>query len=164
MQEKVIEILQETAALHVEMTGQADAIAEAAQCIARALSDGRCLYVMGNGGSAADAQHMAGELVGRFELERRPLRCVALTTDTSIITSVGNSTSGNSVDVNLALEEARRLGAVTIGLTGRSGGAMKALCETTICVPSDSTPRIQEVHQTVIHILCRLVERQLAAP
>jgi len=187
MREKIEKVLRDTAALHEAMVDQAGAIEKAARLIAQALAAGRGLYVMGNGGSAADAQHIAGELVGRFELERRPLRCVSLSTDTSILTAVANdygfeeifvrqvralvgkgdvvmgiSTSGKSANVNRALEEARRLGAVTIGLTGRIGGAMRSVCDAIICVPSDSTPRIQEAHQTVIHIICGLVEQTVA--
>jgi D-sedoheptulose 7-phosphate isomerase len=180
-------VLKETAALHEALAGQqAEAIERLAQVIADALAAGGALYVMGNGGSAADAQHMAGELVGRFEVDRRPLRCAAFTTDTSVLTAVANdygvekvfvrqvqafvesgdvvmgiSTSGESANVNRALEEARRLGAATVGLTGRSGGRMRALCDAIVCVPSDSTPRVQEAHQTIIHIICRFLERRL---
>jgi len=151
------------------------------------LSAGGTLYVLGNGGSAADAQHLAGELVGRFLMERRPLPCVALTTDTSVLTAVANdygvqdvflrqvkalvrrgdvvmgiSTSGRSANVVRALREARRLGAATVGLTGRDGADMAQVCDAVVCVPSEETPRIQEAHQTIIHILCRLVERELS--
>jgi len=190
VRDEIAGILREAAALHEAVAAaQADVIERLVRLIADALAGGRALYVMGNGGSAAQAQHLAGELVGRFERDRRPLRCLALTTDTSILTAVANdygvedvflrqvqafvgagdvvmgiSTSGNSTNVNRALEEARRRGASTVGLTGRSGGRMRALCDAVVCVPSDLTPRIQEAHQTIIHIICRLVERRLCSP
>ena len=186
MKTKAEAILKETAALHEALVGLSENIEQVARLIVNALAAGRCVYVMGNGGSAADAQHLAGELVGRFEMERRPLPCLALTTDTSVLTSVANdygveevflkqvqafagkgdvvvgiSTSGNSANVNRALQEARRKGAVTIGLTGRTGGRMASLCDGLLCVPADHTPRIQEAHQTVIHIICHLAEQEL---
>ncbi len=186
MQAEIHSILEQTAALHRALAGQAEAIERVVRLIADAMAAGGALYVMGNGGSAADAQHLAGELVGRFEMERRPLPCVALTTDTSVLTAVANdygvedvflrqvralvrrgnvvmgiSTSGRSANVNRALEEARRRAAATVGLSGRDGGGMVALCDALVCVPADETPRIQEAHQTIIHIICRLVEREL---
>jgi len=186
MKNRIERIIRETAALHEALVGSAGAIESVARLIIKALGAGRSLYVMGNGGSAADAQHLAGELVGRFEKERRPLPCLALTTDTSVLTAVTNdygaeqvfikqvqafaregdvvmgiSTSGNSANINRALEEARRIGAVTVGLSGRAGGKMAALCDAVVCVPADHTPRIQEAHQTIIHIICHLVESEL---
>jgi D-sedoheptulose 7-phosphate isomerase len=179
-------ILRDAAALHIALLGQAEAIEQAAKLIGDALAAGRSLYVMGNGGSAADAQHLAGELVGRFEKERRPLPCQAFTTDSSVLTAIindygvhevfskqvqafvregdvvmGISTSGNSRNVNLALQEARRRGAKTVGLSGKRGGQMLTHCDVAVRVPSERTPRIQEAHQTIIHIICHLVERQL---
>ncbi len=186
MKAEIEEVLRETARLHEALVGQAELIERMARTIAEALRSGRRLYAMGNGGSAADAQHLAGEMVGRFLMERRPLPCQALTTDTTVLTAIANdygvdevfvkqvqafaregdvvigiSTSGNSANVNLALEEARRVGAVTLGLTGGGGGRMTGLCDLTLIVPADHTPRVQEAHQTVIHILCLLVEREL---
>ena len=186
MKSRIEKIIRETAALHEALVDGAEAIESAARLIIQALGAGRSLYVMGNGGSAADAQHIAGELVGRFEMERRPLPCLALSTDTSVLTAIindysvedmflkqvqafaregdvvmGISTSGNSANINCALEEARRIGAVTVGLSGRSGGRMAALCDAMILVPADHTPRIQEGHQTIIHIICHLVESEL---
>jgi D-sedoheptulose 7-phosphate isomerase len=186
MKERIETIIRETAALHEALVDSAEPIESVARLIIQALGAGRSLYVMGNGGSAADAQHLAGELVGRFEMERRPLPCLALTTDTSVLTAVindysveqvfvkqvqafaregdvvmGISTSGNSANINRALEEARRIGAATVGLSGRTGGQMVALCDAVICVPADHTPRIQEAHQTIIHIICHLVESEL---
>jgi D-sedoheptulose 7-phosphate isomerase len=186
MDSEIRQVLKETARLHEAVAGQAGTIERMARAMIAALRAGRSVYVMGNGGSAADAQHMAGELVGRFLMERRPLPCVALCTDTSVMTAIANdygveevfrkqvqalaragdvvigiSTSGNSRNVNLALEEARRLGATPLGLAGRGGGAMTTLCDVCLVVPSDHAPRIQEVHGTVIHILCLLVEREV---
>jgi len=141
---------------------------------------------MGNGGSAADAQHLAGELVGRFLMERPGLRCVALNTDASIMTAVGNdygfesvfarqvaalvkggdaviglSTSGSSVNVNAAIDEARERGALTVGLSGGDGGLLARKCDLSIVVPAEVTPRIQEAHGTIIHILCGLIEQAM---
>lgn len=137
----------------------------------------------GNGGSAADAQHMAAEFVGRFRRERKGLASIALTTDTSILTAVGNdygyeqifrrqvealcapgdvvvgiSTSGNSRNVCLALEESKRMGACTVAFTGQGGGAMAGIADAAICVPSKDTARIQEAHILCGHILCDWVE------
>ena len=174
------------AELHRRLAEQSGLIEQAASRLADVLRAGGTVYVMGNGGSAADAQHMAGELVGRFMMERRALPCVALTTDTSIMTSVANdygfgsvfvrqvealvkegdavigiSTSGNSANVNAAVDEAHRRGALTVGLTGKAGGALAPKCELAVVVPSDVTPRIQEAHATIIHILCGLVEQDV---
>jgi len=141
---------------------------------------------MGNGGSAGDAQHLAAEIVGRFKLERRGLPAIALTTDSSILTAIGNdygfeqvfrrqvealaapgdvvigiSTSGNSPNVLAALTLAREIGCRTIGLLGRDGGTILPVVDLDLTVPSQDTPRIQEGHITMIHILCDLVERRL---
>ena len=186
MKAQIQKILSETAELHQALAAEVEAIEQAARTICDALADGGSVYVMGNGGSAADAQHLACELVGRFQKERRALPCLALTTDTSVLTAIANdyssediftrqvqafvgagdvvigiSTSGRSVNVNRALEEARRRGARTVGLAGRAGSPMAELCEVAVCVPADETPRIQEAHQTIIHILCHLVEQEL---
>jgi len=160
----------------------------AAKAIASALKNGKRVYALGNGGSAADAQHLAGELVGRFLMDRKALPVIALSTDTSVITSIANdygyqavfskqleglvrkgdvvlgiSTSGNSPNIIGALMVARELGATTIGLLGRDGGKMKGLCHRCVIVPGDSTPRVQEAHGVVIHIICELVEEALFA-
>ena len=164
-------------------------IAAAVELLTAALGRGGKLLVMGNGGSAADAQHLAGELVGRFLRERRALPAVALTTDTSILTAIGNdygfervfrrqvealaapgdvvlgiSTSGNSANVREALEAARALGCQTIALLGGSGGSIAPLVDLPLVVPVSATPRIQEAHVTIIHILCDLVENALFGP
>jgi len=144
---------------------------------------GNKLLVAGNGGSAADAQHIAAEFVSRFNYDRPGLPALALTTDTSILTAVGNdygyeklfrrqieangvagdvflgiSTSGNSPNIVEALEAAKLKGITTFGLTGGSGGKMLELCDYCLCVPSDDTPRIQEIHIIVGHTLCAMVE------
>ena len=141
------------------------------------------IIIFGNGGSAADAQHFAAELVGRFKRERRALNAIALSTNTSIITALGNdynfdiifsrqveaiaqkgdivfgiSTSGNSDNIISGIETAKKIGCCTIGLTGLSGGKMKHCVDYCICVPSEDTPRIQELHITIIHIICDLIE------
>jgi len=154
--------------------------------IAERLRAGGKVLVFGNGGSAADAQHLAGELVGRFLRERAALPALALTTDPSVITAIGNdlgyeavfrrqveahgrpgdvaigiSTSGNSANVIAALQLARERGLVTVALTGEGGGRLRELADYLIDVPHRETPRIQEVHAMVVHILCQVVEEAL---
>lgn len=161
-------------------------IAEAVDMLVAGLTEGKKLLIMGNGGSAADAQHFAAEIIGRFKLERRALPAIALTTDTSILTALGNdygfdrifarqveglaqagdlavgiSTSGNSPNVFAALEKARELGCRTIALLGKDGGTIKGQADLALIVPSVDTPRIQEGHLTIIHIICDLVEKRL---
>jgi D-sedoheptulose 7-phosphate isomerase len=161
-------------------------LAIAAGMLTDAFRNGKKLLVMGNGGSAADAQHLAAEIVGRFRLERRGLPAVALTTDSSILTAIGNdygfnevfrrqvealategdvvvgiSTSGSSENVLAALRLARETGCRTIGLLGRDGGTIREVVELDLTVPGMDTPRIQEGHITMIHILCDLVEQSL---
>src|SRR3954469_469689 len=161
-------------------------IVQAASAICECLRQGRKLLFFGNGGSAADAQHLAAEFVGRFVMERRPLPAIALTTDTSLLTAVGNdygfdqifsrqvqalgqagdiavgiTTSGNSPNVLLALKEARTLGLKTIGLAGKDGGALKTAVDIPIVVPHLVTARIQECHLTIGHLLCELMEAEL---
>jgi D-sedoheptulose 7-phosphate isomerase len=161
-----------------------DRIQQAAALIIDACKAGGGVFAFGNGGSAADAQHIACELVGRFRRNRRGIRAQALTTDASILTAVANdfdfdrifarqleacarpgdvaiglSTSGNSPNVVEALEKARQMGLRTIALTGRGGGNCALLADVLLDVPSDDTPRIQEIHALVYHILCELVEQ-----
>jgi D-sedoheptulose 7-phosphate isomerase len=158
-------------------------VIEAANAIRASHRAGGKLLIFGNGGSAADAQHMAAELVNRLQRERAALAALALSTDTSILTSVANdyafdrvfvrqiealgrpgdvalgiSTSGGSPSVVRALETARSRGLKTIALTGRTGGGAAAAADIHVNVPSDSTARIQEVHRTLIHAVCELVE------
>jgi D-sedoheptulose 7-phosphate isomerase len=179
----------DTIALHERVVnGDVAPILNAARAIASSFKDGGKLLLFGNGGSAADAQHVAAELVGRFLREREALAAVALTTDTSVLTSIGNdyafdrvfvrqiealgrpgdvalgiSTSGGSQNVVAALETARRRGLTTIALTGRDGGAVGRAAGIHINVPSDSAPRVQEVHRTLLHVICDLVERSALA-
>jgi D-sedoheptulose 7-phosphate isomerase len=157
-----------------------------AKACCAALRAGHKVIFAGNGGSAADAQHLAGELVSRFKFDRPGLAALALTTDTSVLTAIGNdygyeclfarqlnaignsgdvfiaiSTSGRSPNVMRGLEEGRRKGLVTVGLTGKPGGAMPPLCDYCIRIPSQETPKIQEGHIVVGHIICGLIEREL---
>ncbi len=164
-------------------------VAECAMMLIDALKTGHKLLIMGNGGSAADAQHFAAEMVGRFLMERKALPAIALTTDTSILTAVGNdygfddvfkrqvealaspgdvligiSTSGNSSNLERALKAGKIVGVKTVGLLGRGGGVIGPIVDLNLIVPSDETPRIQEAHLVIIHILCDLVEKGLFNP
>jgi len=161
-------------------------IEEATKAIIAAFTHKHKVLIAGNGGSAADAQHIAAELVKRFYFDRPGLPAIALTTDTSILTAVGNdhgfsnlfsrqinaignegdvfigiSTSGNSPNIIEALKYCRKEKIITIGLTGSSGLKMKDLCDICISVPSDETPRIQEIHILIGHIICSIVEAEL---
>ena len=169
--------------LFAQMSAIAPSVRRAGDLIASTLKAGRKLMLCGNGGSAADSQHIAAEMTGRFIKDRRPLAAMALTTDTSALTCIGNdysfddvfsrqvvglgltgdcligiSTSGMSRNVIKAVESAREIGITTIGLLGRDGGVMKDLCDLSIIVPSRTTARIQEAHIFVGHILCGRVE------
>jgi phosphoheptose isomerase len=161
-------------------------LARAASAIGHALASGRKVLAFGNGGSSADAQHLVAELVGRFEVERRALPAIALTADSSVVTAIANdygyehvfarqiealgyagdvafgiSTSGRSSNVQAALVAAKARGMVTIALTGRDGGVMGAEADIHLNVAEVSTPRIQEVHRTVLHAVCSLIDRSL---
>lgn len=163
---------------------QVENIATVAEWMVACIHRGGKIFLCGNGGSAADAQHLAAELVGRFLKDRPPLPAIALNTNNSVITSLGNdfgfadifsrqlqgiaghkdmlialSTSGNSENILRALGAAREIGLVTVGLSGESGGQMRQACDLCICVPSSHTPRIQEMHIAVGHMLCELVEQ-----
>lgn len=158
-------------------------LARAAELMVQTLKEGHKILLCGNGGSAADAQHIAAELTGRYKTKRRGLPAIALTTDTSALTAIANdfgyenvfsrqvealanagdlligiSTSGNSINVLLALEQAKAIGCTTIGLTGNTGGKMNALCDINLVVSSNNTPRIQEMHILFGHILCQIVD------
>ena len=164
-------------------------LAAAAEITARAMQAGRKLLVAGNGGSAADAQHLVAEFVVRLSVNRPALRAIALTTDTSILTASGNdfgfetifarqiealgvpgdvflgiSTSGNSPNIVRALETGRRMGLTTFGLSGGNGGRMAPLCDYSIVIPSSVTMNIQESHLALEHIFCMLVEHHLFGP
>lgn len=161
-------------------------VAQAAQACTDCIQRGGKVLLAGNGGSAADAQHIAAELVSRFEIDRPGLAAVALTTDTSILTAIGNdygyeklfarqiqahgqpgdvfvgySTSGESPNILRAFEEARLKGLLTIGMTGNRGGRMRELCDFLLEVPSAVTPKIQEGHLMLGHIICGLVESSI---
>ncbi len=186
MKERIEAILRETISVHEGLMEQVPLLETAARRLTDVFAAGGSVYVMGNGGSAADAQHLAGEMVGRFLMERTPLPCHALTTDTSVLTAVANdygfdsvfarqvdafvrqgdavigiSTTGNSANVNAGIEQARKRGALTVALTGGSGGRLAEICDVAIVVPVDQTPRVQEAHGTIIHILCDLVEQAM---
>jgi D-sedoheptulose 7-phosphate isomerase len=184
----VVRILRDAAAAHERMAADdaaAAAIVAAAGAIAAALKQGHVILTFGNGGSAADAQHFAAEMVGRYERDRQAWPAIALTTDTSALTAVGNdygfdrvfarqiealgregdvaigiSTSGNSPNVLRGLETAAARGLVTIALTGR-GGTAGRIAAHHIAVQEERTSRVQEVHATVLHVICELVEQEL---
>jgi D-sedoheptulose 7-phosphate isomerase len=166
--------------------GNLDLLLSVAQRLATCFAAGHKVLIFGNGGSAADAQHIAAEFVNRFAADRKPLPAMALTTDTSALTSIANdfsfdevfskqiralgkrddiawgiSTSGNSKNVLVAMDAARDLGLYTLGLTGCGGSKLAQRCDLALIVDSDAIPRIQESHMTAAHILCELVERIL---
>ena len=179
--------LRESATLKVHVAETQGAIIQAMiECIWESMQQGGKLLICGNGGSAADAQHLATECMVRLEAERTPLPAIALTTDTSLLTAAGNdygfetifarqvaglgrpgdvlmaiSTSGNSPNVVRAVEEAHRRGLRTLGLLGRDGGRLKDMVHIALVVPSSNTQRIQEVHITIGHILCGTLERRM---
>ena len=181
----VVRLLNEAAAAHQRMAAHVAPIVAAADAIVASLKQGGAVLVFGNGGSAADAQHFAAELLGRFERDRKAYSAIALTTDTSAVTAIGNdygfervfarqveahgkkgdialgiTTSGNSPNVLRALEAANARGLITVALTG-SGGTAGTLAAHHIAVPETRTARIQEVHATVLHAICELVEKEL---
>jgi D-sedoheptulose 7-phosphate isomerase len=164
----------------------ADTIRDIVEVTATALDKGHKLLLAGNGGSAADAQHLAGEMLSRLYYDRAPVAAIALTTDTSVLTAIGNdygyerlferqilglgcagdvffaiSTSGRSANILRAIDAARQKQIVTVGLTGRTGGEMSSRCDICLHAPSDSTPLIQQIHITAGHIICGLVEERL---
>jgi D-sedoheptulose 7-phosphate isomerase len=185
--DRVVRILKEAAAAHERMAANVESVVEAAAAIVTSLKSGGSVLVFGNGGSAADAQHFAAELLGRYEKDRRAWPAVALTTDTSALTAIGNdygfdrvfarqveglgkngdvaigiSTSGNSANVLRAIETANERGLITVALTGRGGEAGK-IARLHVRVDEARTARIQEVHATLLHIICELVESDLSA-
>lgn len=164
-----------------------DKIELAASMAIKTLQNGNKILIFGNGGSAADAQHIAAELTGRYKKEREGLACIALTTDTSALTAIGNdygyefvfarqvnalakandlligiSTSGNSLNIIEAFKMGKKIGCQIIGLSGRDGGKMREFCDINLIVPSNDTPRIQEMHITIGHILCQLIEDNIS--
>lgn len=184
---RILDAFADAAAAVAALPAVAEDVERAARLMADALRAGRTLLFCGNGGSAADAQHLAAEFMGRYMRERAPLPALSLTVDTSALTAIGNdygfdrvfarqlsgiarpgdvlvaiSTSGRSRNVVEAIAAARERGVAVVGLTGRSGGDMAGLCDVCIRVPSDATPRIQELHIVVGHVLCELVEDAFA--
>ena len=170
----------------IDDPGFAITIRDIAEAIANTLSSGGKLLLAGNGGSAADAQHIAGEIVSRMNYDRAPAAAVALTSDSSVMTAIGNdygydrlferqilglgcpgdvfigiSTSGRSQNILRALDASRQKGVVTVGLTGRIGGEMASRCDLCLHAPADTTPLIQQLHITAGHIICGLVEERL---
>jgi D-sedoheptulose 7-phosphate isomerase len=186
--ERIATTFRQTAENYEKLTAQAGEVARAADLISAAIHSGGKVMFCGNGGSAADSQHFAAELMGKFLINRAPLPAIALTVDTSALTAIGNdfsydevfsrqlrgigqkgdilvgiSTSGNSKNVVSAFKAAQERGITIIGLTGVGGGAMKELCDLCICVPSMITPRIQEMHLAVGHMICELVEEAFSS-
>jgi len=190
VEEQIAEEIQESMRVKERvLRGLVPQIKELAQALIQAYRGKGKVVLFGNGGSAADAQHIACELVGRFEKGRRALPAIALSTNTSTLTAIGNdygyeasfarqveafvgegdiaigiSTSGNAANVLQGLRVAKEKGAKTVGLSGKSGGKLKSLVDLCLVVPSDSTPRIQEAHITIGHIICGIVERELFGP
>ena len=181
----VVRVLKDAAAAHERMTANVAPVVAVAEAITKSLKRGGAILVFGNGGSAADAQHFAAELLGRFEKERKAYPAVALTTDTSALTAIGNdygfdrvfarqlealgkagdvaigiTTSGNSPNVLRAIEAGNQRGLITVALTGR-GGAVGSIATHHIAVEEARTARVQEVHATVLHAICELVEEDL---
>ena len=182
-------IFNHTIAAHARFADRGlPSVVAAAQAISRALGSGRKLLAFGNGGSAGDAEHLVADLVGRFEVERRALPAVSLTCDPSVVTAIANdygyttvftrqiealgnpgdvavgiSTSGKSANVEAALAAAKARGLVTIAVTGRDGGRMGADADIHLNVPEQSTARIQEVHRTIMHAICALIDREHAS-
>lgn len=162
-------------------------LAEASKLAVETLKSGNKILICGNGGSAADAQHIAAELVGRYKSERKGLPAIALTTDTSALTAISNdygydkvfdrqvealatkgdlligiSTSGNSANILSALQSAKDVGCNTLGMSGKDGGKMNQICDINLIVPSDDTPRIQEMHILLGHTLCQIIDNELS--
>tara|TARA_Y100001936_G_scaffold65605_1_gene64367 strand:- start:890 stop:1477 length:588 start_codon:yes stop_codon:yes gene_type:complete len=179
-------ILTESAQLISNSDSLIPEIIECVNIITKSLKKGKKIILFGNGGSAADSQHIAAEFIGRFNLERKSLPAIALTTDSSILTSLSNdysfetvferqceslvskgdiifgiSTSGNSKNVLNGLKTSKKLGGITIGLLGNQGGKIKKIVDYPLIVNSKSTPRIQEVHRVVSHLICDLVEKNI---
>ncbi|MBI4634604.1 MAG: D-sedoheptulose 7-phosphate isomerase [Deltaproteobacteria bacterium] len=187
MEDHIIKIFKESCQLKdIFINDNLGKVVDVVEVITGALKAGNKILLFGNGGSAADAQHLAAEFVNRFLIERPPLPAIALSTDTSVITSIGNdydfseifskqiraigqtgdvawgiSTSGASVNVLKGLETAKKLGIITIGFTGKDGGEIAKIVDYSLNVPSNSTPRIQEVHITIGHAICEMIDFKL---
>lgn len=187
MENHIVKIFKESSQLNdIFVAENLEKIVIVVEVITGVLKAGNKILLFGNGGSAADAQHLAAEFINRFVIERPPLPAIALTTDTSVITSIGNdydfsevfskqiraigqpgdiawgiSTSGSSSNIIKAIEAAKKIGMITIGFTGRDGGAVARMVDYSLNVPSTSTPRIQEVHITLGHVICEMVDFKL---
>jgi D-sedoheptulose 7-phosphate isomerase len=185
--DKITAIWKEHVEVAQALPALAAAVSSAVDTIYSSLAAGGQLFTAGNGGSAADAQHIAAELTGRFLRDRRPIPAMALHANSSALTAIGNdygyeqvfarelsaharpgdvllalSTSGNSTNILRAIEAAHQINVAAIGLTGESGGQMRAACDLCLCVPSRSTPRIQEMHIMIYHAICELLDEKLA--
>ena len=187
MKKEIESSLNESINIKTELlSSSVELVIQIANILVEAFKAGHSLYLMGNGGSAADAQHISGELVGRFKKDRKPLPALALTTDTSVLTAIANdfgydlcferqveafvkngdvvlglSTSGNSVGIINATILAKKKGAKTIAFTGKGGGSLKDHVDICLEIPSTDTARIQECHITIGHILCSIIEKEL---
>lgn len=182
--EEVIE--KENLLEELKISGFFEQVCEAGQKLADVILNGNKILLAGNGGSAADAQHFAGEMVGRFLKERNSIPAISMCVDPSVMTCIGNdygydqvfarqiqglgnqgdaligiSTSGNSENIINAMMEARKKDMLVIGILGKSGGKIKELCNIALVVPSVSTPRIQEVHEFIVHVLCEVIEKKV---
>lgn len=184
---EIISIFKKSAEIKVKFAEKNAAnIEQVVEVLIKAIREGKKILLFGNGGSAADAQHIAAEFVNRYLLDRKPFAALALTTDTSILTSISNdinfdevfsrqlaalgkkddiawgiTTSGNSRNMIRAFEVAKELGLITIGFTGKDGGKVASLVDHNFNVDADSTPRIQETHITLAHVICELVEKRI---
>ena len=170
----------------IQTTGYLDMAEKAAEAMTESVKAGNKIILAGNGGSAADAQHFAGEIVGRFMMERKALGAISLCVDPSVMTCIGNdygydsvferqlegigksgdvfvaiSTSGNSDNLIRAVALAKKLNIKTVGFLGKGGGKLKEMCDFALVVPADSTPRIQEIHTFTVHILCEAIEKNI---
>ena len=187
MKEKIKNIFKESIKVKEKVCeNHLETIIKIVRLIIQCLEGGGKVILCGNGGSAADAQHIASELIGRFKMDRSPLPAIALSTNTSILTCLGNdysyevifsrqvqalakkgdvliaiSTSGRSINIVEAVKTAKNIGLKTIAFTGKDGGKLAKIADVSLVVPSQETPRIQESHITVAHIICELVEEQL---
>jgi len=185
LQNSINKTISESSKIILDSNNQIKEIEKTIGKISKCLKNGKKIIIFGNGGSAADAQHIVAEFIGRFKLERKTLPAIALTSNSSIITALANdysydtifsrqceglvqkgdvvigiSTSGKSLNVKKGLMTSRKKGAVTIGLLGTKGGSIGKVCDIPIIVDSSSTPRIQEAHRTIYHIICEEVEKE----
>lgn len=186
IQKEIRKLFDDSSKIILKSKSLSSKIESSIEIILDTLKMNKKIIIIGNGGSAADAQHMAAEFIGRYLLERKSIPAISLTTDSSILTSIGNdygfekifsrqcealvekndtviviSTSGNSKNILEALKICKKKGAKTIGLTGKSGGMVKEKIDLLIPVPSTSTPRIQEGHRIIIHTICEIVEKKI---